>query len=122
MTPIGQAEISTMSNAREELAWAAGFIDGEGSFTIHSKGRYPRLSATQAHEEPLRRLQKLWGGTVGIQRQARPGHKTVYYWELYGFNKTQNAFAQMHTWLGQVKRDKAIKVLREHVERKLLAR
>ena len=116
MERIGQQENSTMSASREELAWAAGFIDGEGSFTSHNGGTYPRLSATQAHKEPLERLQKLWGGTVGVQRPSREGRKTIYYWELYGFAKVQNAFAQMYTWLGKAKRDKAILVLRAHTD------
>lgn len=101
---------------REALAWAAGFVDGEGSFTLHNNKTYPRLSATQAHKEPLEKLQKLWGGTVRIQRYARPGHKTVYYWEINGFAKVQNALAQMYTWLGTVKREKGILVLDTHMK------
>ena len=54
------------------LAWAAGFIDGEGCF-VHVKTHRPngkmysdgvRLSAAQVNKEPLERLQKILGGKI----------------------------------------------------------
>lgn len=53
-----------------ELAWAAGFIDGEGSIVItQAKGRRTpvymlQLNAGQAIREPLDRLVSILGGAV----------------------------------------------------------
>jgi LAGLIDADG endonuclease len=63
-----------------DIAWAAGFIDGEGSLNIqHLKKHWTRkrdgkllyysyfvlqLMASQKSEEPLCKLQELFGGTI----------------------------------------------------------
>lgn len=56
------------------LAWAAGFMDGDGFITIQNrnqningkqyKGHYLRVGACQALVEPLEELQSLFGGTI----------------------------------------------------------
>lgn len=66
-----------------EVAWAAGFLDGEGHFGIGRGGRGGRhlrvvLEAAQvATREPLDRLQRLFGGNV------REG-KSAWRWTLSG--------------------------------------
>lgn len=52
-----------MSKATE-YAWAAGFIDGEGSFLPNSSSGRPFLAVTQVNPEALFRLQRLMGGVV----------------------------------------------------------
>ena len=57
-----------------QLAWAAGFIDGDGFITIqnrsqkvngkHYEGYYVRLGCCQASEVPLKELQRLFGGSI----------------------------------------------------------
>jgi hypothetical protein len=56
------------------LAWAAGFIDGDGYITIQNrttkhgekiyKGHYLRVGACQADILPLEELQNLFGGVI----------------------------------------------------------
>ncbi len=56
------------------LAWAAGFIDGDGFITIQNRkstvngkvytGQYLRLGCCQASEVPLKELQSIFGGTI----------------------------------------------------------
>lgn len=56
------------------LAWAAGFIDGDGFITIQNRktkykdkiytGTYLRLGACQAKQEVLLELQTLFGGAI----------------------------------------------------------
>lgn len=56
------------------LAWAAGFIDGDGFITIQIrnqvikdkqyKGHYLRIGCCQASQVPLKELQDLFGGTI----------------------------------------------------------
>lgn len=63
-----------------DLAWAAGFLEGEGSFGVTSfnknGSRGNRITCRQVNVEPLRRLMKIFGGTLVFieapsQRKAR---------------------------------------------------
>jgi len=74
---------------KTDLAWAAGFIDGEGSFFIGRtrQGRWSyfrvQLKVTQCHEESLRKLQHMFGGYVYPEKKVysvltkRPGWKWI---------------------------------------------
>lgn len=78
------------------LAWAAGFIDGDGFITIQDrtttingkvyKGFYVRLGCCQASEIPLKELQSLFGGTIRIKNSGpnreNYNRKTQYIWAL----------------------------------------
>lgn len=78
------------------LAWAAGFIDGDGFITIQNrnqiinekqyKGHYLRIGACQASKKPLEELQTLFGGNITIKNSGpnREGYnrKTQYLWCL----------------------------------------
>jgi hypothetical protein len=80
-----------------DAAWAAGFLDGEGSFGIHlrseSQGFTITVAATQTVERPLRKLQELFGGSVSVDRGVRFGSKTLY---RYGVSSKKAAFL-LHT-------------------------
>lgn len=77
-----------------QLAWAAGFIDGDGFITIQDRktkikekvynGHYIRLGCCQASEIPLKELQRLFGGTIR-EKNSGPNRenynrKTQYIW------------------------------------------
>lgn len=47
-----------------DLAWAAGFIEGEGSYSTSGVRGYPSVQATQVQAEPLERLRSMLGGRV----------------------------------------------------------
>jgi LAGLIDADG endonuclease len=74
----------------EELAYLAGFIDGEGSISIFSsssksKGKiYPRLrlilSAYNTNEAVLQWIKSRFGGTVIRVKRSRRQHKQCYAW------------------------------------------
>ncbi len=59
-------------NIDQQHIWAAGFLDGEGCFSIaktfdkkYDKHRYIiRVAVSQKHEAPLKVLEKLFGGTT----------------------------------------------------------
>lgn len=58
-----------------EVAWAAGFFDGEGFITIQKRGHknyvghYLRIGVNHVAIEPLLQLQKLFGGNIRKQKQ-----------------------------------------------------
>lgn len=63
-----------------DIAWAAGFLEGEGSF---QKSRYSiRTDASQVQREPLERLQKLFGGP--IYRRYQRGTDEIHTWAVHG--------------------------------------
>jgi len=63
------------------LAWAAGFIEGEGWF-LKSPNGSAQIGAAQVQREPLERLQALFGGKL-VQRNTN-GHskKKIWFWSL----------------------------------------
>lgn len=67
-----------------DIAWAAGFVEGEGN--IHSTGQ---LAVTQVQREPLERLFRFFGGSISgpLTKKGRYyGHKSqpFYRWQATG--------------------------------------
>lgn len=111
---------------REELAWAAGFFDGEG----HTRGWKRNATATfNAHTrvgltisqadspELLERFQRAVGG-VGVvygpyeYRNRRPTQKAFYVFSTATFEHAQHCVCCIWPWLGSIKRAQALKSLR----------
>lgn len=96
---------------REELAWAAGFFDGEGSAGVctGSSGRfYLTLSVGQNNQSTLVRFQK---AVLGLGRQygpytykKRPNTKPWYNWKVSTFQSVQAVIAVLWQFLSEPKR------------------
>lgn len=79
-----------------QLAWAAGFMDGDGFITIQNRttkhkektytGTYLRVGACQAHPTPLEKLQDLFGGSIKPKNSGPNPHgynrKQQWVWSL----------------------------------------
>lgn len=65
------------------LYWAAGFLEGDGSFQYSGS---PYISATQANREPLRKLQKLFGGSINTYTRVRTVARSYGQWSLHSAN------------------------------------
>lgn len=70
----------------KDIAWAAGFLEGEGWFGCAGKNS---LSCTccQVQEEPLRRLQSIFGGNIQgpIKKSGNnPNHSAFFRWAKCG--------------------------------------
>ena len=65
-----------------EIGWAAGFLEGEGTFASRRRGQrtHLRIRANQVNPEPLRRLQHLFGGSVSWY--AKGGVNGIWMWEV----------------------------------------
>ncbi len=68
-----------------ELAWAAGFFDGEGSIGIYARGdtKGHRLDVTIGNVD-LRTLEifkRRWGGSMWTDHR-KPPRQTFYFWSL----------------------------------------
>lgn len=80
-----------------DIAWAAGFLEGEGSFTATSS---PIVTATQVNREPLERLQEIFGGSIKYHAsQAHP----AYYWRACG-NRARTVMDAVYELLSQRRR------------------
>jgi len=103
-----------------ELAWAAGFFDGEGS-TVKTESRSLKMSITQAGDYALYSLsrfsQALGGrGHVNGPYQMKPGpngkpRKPMYYLQITGFETVQASLGMLWAYLGPQKRMQALAAL-----------
>ena len=71
-----------------DIAWAAGFLEGEGHFrrSFSSMDRYgsERVDAAQVNPEPLRRLQEFFGGSIELKERRKDVHNDIFVWHVYG--------------------------------------
>ena len=102
-----------MKTKREELAWAAGFFDGEGyiGVTLAKRAITPRIviSIAQVDRSVLDKFQSAVGvGKVyGPYTQRHPKSNPYYQLSIAGFPFVQHTVAQMWTWLSPVKQAQA---------------
>ena len=109
---------------RENLAWAAGFTDGEGCFCItrssegHVRGRTV-FSIGQVDRQALDRFKQIVGigkiyGPYGPYGGTQATHPHFRF-DVYGFEQVQAITALLWTWLGPVKKAQAKSVLLRRV-------
>lgn len=103
-----------------ELAWAAGFLDGDGSFyKVKSSGCQsgwlPFASVSQSGDtEVLERfLQAVGGLGAQISKPRATGHQDHYKLDFTGYQRTQMVAILLWPWLGSVKKRAAITVLED---------
>jgi hypothetical protein len=102
---------------REELAWAAGFFDGEGTLSYAQKARFVTVRVAQTERKILERFQRAVGGVGKIYGPYVQRHKDR--WERkpqYAFQSGRSEHVQAvvaFLWfkLGEVKRAQAARVL-----------
>lgn len=62
-----------------DLAWAAGFLEGEGSF---GNSGCPAVTAAQVQKEPIDRLTALFGGSVKLRTTKGFSTKPIWVWRV----------------------------------------
>jgi hypothetical protein len=77
------------NDRQTELAWAAGFFDGEGHIAIHrtrdTSSFSLNLSMAQVDPSPILDFQEILGiGTIGPHRTKQPNHKDAVVWQSWG--------------------------------------
>ncbi len=75
-----------------EIAWAAGFIEGEGCFTAQKTGESfsARVQVTQVAREPLDRLQRIFGfGKIYVRPAASPRHNDIHVYVAQGRGRAE---------------------------------
>jgi len=86
---------------QEDLAWAAGIIDGEGAVQItrlRPRSIFPgygiRLNVTSTSIPMLKRLQSILGGSVGLERRSTDRERMHRVWFMSG-HAAKTALARM---------------------------
>lgn len=82
---------------REELAWSAGFFDGEGWVGISGRGKQLCLRVVQVDRMVLDRFAAAVGiGRVTGPRARRdPNWRPIFVYQLGGFHLTQAVMAML---------------------------
>jgi hypothetical protein len=67
-----------------EMYYAAGILDGDGSFSIMKSGSkyYPCIQLSNAYKEMSEWLYERFGGSLRIKKPQQPHHKPLYVWSL----------------------------------------
>ncbi len=108
---------------REELAWAAGFFDGEGSFSWTARAAFGCAVIGQTNPESLERFQRSVGGLGKIYGPDVPRHKDRWsrkpQWAYRAHRRehVQAVAAVLWFQLGPIKRQQATKVLMSYPRR-----
>lgn len=99
----------------EELAWAAGFFDAEGSFCVNitHPGKYnyiiPMIAISQySSGEVLFKFKEVTGlGNVGgpYRVRTKDNNPEIWNYRVYGYEKVQAILAMLWIWLGSIKRE-----------------
>lgn len=92
-----------------ELAWAAGFIDGEGWIGCSGKHAVLQITASQVDRRALDRLVvALHAGRVsGPYKKGSSVTKPIYQFNLCRLEDTQMAIIRLWPWLGPYRRAQA---------------
>lgn len=76
-----------MSSEIKDIAWAAGFLEGEGYISMQHKNKSPVLTAAQVNQEPLLKLKEMFGGKLRFYKRENPSKgKDYYVWVICGTN------------------------------------
>ena len=69
----------------KDFSWAAGFIEGEGTFAFVSKNNSPQVKVSQVQRQPLGWLEEMFGGNIcPVDRDPQTAVRKAYTWNLCG--------------------------------------
>ncbi len=100
---------------REQLAWAAGFLDGEGHFGVQKDRNILYISAGQTDRKVLDRLKTALedGNIYGPYKQKNPNHKPYYYYKLTGNKRVEKALYRINPFLSGKKKEQIGRAIRK---------
>ena len=102
---------------REDLAWAAGFLEGEGTFYCNiqkpkKEGYKPQaaisLRAVQVEREPLERLARIFPfGRMYGPYKGKGNKQPHHQWGVHSFEAGQAIIALIWPWLSTKRKEQA---------------
>lgn len=107
----------------ENIAWAAGLFEGEGTFTIKRKGEYRTcyVAVSMSDEDIIERFAQIMrplhdGAVRAHQHSTRPHTKTMYTWSCTRLDGYMDICETFLPWLGTRRKAQALAVLVEWAE------
>lgn len=110
---------------RENLAWAAGFMDGEAHFGLvttnnKTKNKHIHIQVCQTEDGPLERLQRILGGgkIYGpyTPKKSNTNRKPYKQFHIDKFENVQHAVCLVWNWLSGPKKEQIKLMLHEYAE------
>lgn len=98
---------------RENLAWCAGIIEGEGSIALQ-RGYMPHIAVEMSDRDIIERLADILGAGVISSRTrvvAAGPRKPLYRLMICPREEVQAILAALYEWLGERRRERVIEVL-----------
>jgi hypothetical protein len=104
--------VDTTNWTRENLAWLAGLLEGDGCFTVGSSQGLLRLECAMSDLDVLQKAQDIAGtGNISGPYNYGIGSKAMYRWHV---TTTKNAYALMvalYPWLGNRRKNRILDLL-----------
>ena len=117
-----------ISWSREDLAWAAGLFEGEGTITMRRQAQrgysyeYWGLAIAMTDEDVVRRFHEV----IELGRVTGPvptkGGQPIYIWRSSSQPDIYAVLAALYPWLGGRRRSRAEECLRDLGSRQMRAR
>lgn len=102
---------------KEELAWAAGFIDGEGHFGSYDRGTIGfDLSQSEPAHDLLYRMQRLFGFGKVNGPYVYGNRKPAYRFQVSNYAHVKEIVLLVSPWLGATKLEQANAALKHFEE------
>jgi hypothetical protein len=89
-----------------DIAWFAGLMEGEGSFTLKDSA-YPRLSMQLTDLDVLEKVKRLFGGHIYECTKREEHHKQCWAWVLTDLQTVVALSKSLLPFLGQRRAGKA---------------
>ena len=83
------------------IAWAAGLLEGEGYIYPNRIYRSVRLGMTQTDLDVLTKLRDTFGGKISPRKKQQPHHKDAWEWRLGKASLVKLALVSMFPLLGE---------------------
>lgn len=93
-----------------DLAWAAGFLEGEGSFLCGNGSE--NVTAVQVNPEPLGRLKQVFGGSVSLKEDSRKNTQDHLVWMTSGA-RARGIMLTLFTFMSERRQGQIIAALNE---------
>lgn len=101
---------------REDIAWAAGLFEGEGTFVLtrYSNRLSPHAAMQMTDEDVVRRFAAVVGlGTISVRPPRKPGYKQAWLWQTTSLETVQAVGAMFWPWLGSRRKQRWTEIMHE---------
>lgn len=83
-SPLLSTNVRIEMEDKIKIAWAAGVLEGEGSFLTKTGTDYPLVSCEMTDKDVLEELQSIFGGSISKVRKRKIHWKDSWKLMLYG--------------------------------------